>query len=158
MKEIINRIIELESKDNRDFLAEFPEKGSIFDYRKASNSEIEEFERDFNIRLSERIVEYLKEFNPIRSNLMFIELLGLDAIRKNHKRLSGYSEALGLGLFPIADDNGDLICVNTKKDEGRLLIFSHEENTFQEVRQTFETYLSELVRRKEKHINDNSSH
>lgn len=155
MKEIVKRIIELMDKDNSDFLAEFPDKKPIFDYRIASDEEIKEFEKDFNIKLTEQISEYLKQFNAIKSNIMFTELLGLNSIRKNYGNLLGYSEALSQGLFPIADNDGDLVCINTKKEKGKLLIYSHEENDFQEVRDTFETFLSELIKRKEKHIYDN---
>lgn len=77
MKELLDKLITLKNEDNTMFLAEFPTQKPLFEYERASEDEIREFERKFNIVLPDYLKVYLMYFNPVKVNLMFVEILGL---------------------------------------------------------------------------------
>lgn len=149
MKEILDRVIELKTVDNEEYLSEFPDKDPIFKFGQAGKADIINFENRFQIKLPQYLVDYFMYFDPIKSNLMFVELLGLSKISKYLEDFEEDSEILLNKYIPIADDNGDLICINSKENTGALHYYSHEDNNVAKMRGTMATYLSELIRRKE---------
>jgi hypothetical protein len=158
MKETLEKIIELESQDNIAFLSKFPESKPSFLYSKADDTELADFENRFKLKLPQYLIEYFKIFNPIKSNLMFVEILGLPGIIESYDKLSGYAELLDKGFVPIADEDGDLICINSKEESGMLYYHSHEEDNLQKTRETLESYLKNLVKKKEEFNKKNNGH
>lgn len=149
MKELLDNLISLMNDDNTMFLAEFPTRKPLREYERASEDEIREFERKFNIVLPDYLKEYLMYFNPVKVNLMFVEILGLKGVSRNYDRLAGYSEILSSGYFPVSDEDGDIFCINTSEESGKLYHYSHETEELSDTSHSLESYLTDLVKQKE---------
>lgn len=158
MKEILEKIIELQTKDNDDYISKFPDSKPLFSCRKADDAELADFEKRFKLKLPQYLIEYFKIFNPIKSNLMFIEILGLPGLKDSYDKLSGYAELLDKGFVPIADEDGDLVCINSNEETGILYYHSHEEDNLQKTRGNLETYLKKLIKQKEELYKKNNGH
>lgn len=148
MIELLDKIIGLNNIDNDEYISEFPNSKPIFEFNKASDSDILNFENRFDIKFPKYLADYFKYFNPIKVNLMFVEILGLQKIA-NYYSYSVYLEVLNNKLIPISDEDGDLICVNSDEDTGKLYYYSHEDESVSMMRGTLKSYLDELVRKKE---------
>jgi len=94
MKETLEKIIELKTKDNDEYISKFPDSKPSFSYKKADDAELADFEKRFKLKLPQYLIEYFKIFNPIKSNLMFVEILGLPGLKDRYEKLSGYAELI----------------------------------------------------------------
>ena len=151
MKETIEKLISLLEEDNRTILAECPDEDPIFEYTKATDKDIENFEKRFKLTLPNHLKEFYKNYNSVSTNFMFTDILGMTNIISDYDDFPLYKELLDDKVIPIADDNGDLICVDTKQENNQLMYFSHEEGNLSSTGATIEGFIQNLIQRKIEH-------
>jgi hypothetical protein len=145
MIKVIDKIIAIKTEDNKTYLETFPLNPPLFVYEKASSDDIRRFESKFGITLPRYITQYFMYFNPIKVTVNFVNILGLNNIIENYVKLHGYEELLQDKYIPLADEDGDLICINSNEDTGNIYHFYHDTGELMESEITFETYLENLI-------------
>ena|SRR3989344_5938536 len=148
MKETIDKLITFLETDNKNFLLEFPDEDPILIYTKATDEEINHFEKRFNLVLPDCLREFYKNFNSVESNFMFTQILGTTNLIADYETYPSLQELVDDKIIPIANDNGDLICIDTKRNENWLMHFSHDDGSLSETYVTIEAFIEDLIKQK----------
>lgn len=151
MKETIDRLINFLEIDNKNFLAKLPEEEPILEYTKASDKDIQDFEKRFALTLPDFLKEFYKNFNAVKANFMFTDILGMPNIISEYEDYYALRELVDKKIIPIGNDNGDLICVDTKINKNQTLYFSHEDEELSDTYVTIEAFIEDLIRQKIEH-------
>ena len=145
MIKVIDKIIAIKTEDNKTYLKTFPLNPPLFVYEKASPDDIRRFDSKFGITLPRYITQYFMYFNPIKVTVNFVNILGLNNIIENYVKLHCYEELLQDKYVPLADEDGDLICINSNEATGNIYHFYHDTGELMKSDITFETYLENLI-------------
>jgi hypothetical protein len=148
MNEVIDKLIIYLEDDNKQFLLALPNKEPIFKYTRASEKDIMDFEKHFALILPDCLKVFYKNFNAIKANFMFIDILGMSNVISNYEDYPSIQKLVNQKIIPIANENGDLVCIDTKKDINQIIYFSQEEDDLSETHQTIEEYIESLIKQK----------
>ena len=151
MKETIDTLISFLEEDNRAILAASPDKKPTFKYTKATDKDIQDFEKRFDLTVPNCLREFYKNYNSVRTNFMFTQILGMTNLIADYENFPSIKDLIDEKIIPIADDNGDLICIDTKTNKDQLLYFSHEDGDLSETYVTIEVFIKDLIRQKIEH-------
>ena len=148
MKDTIDKLISFLEADNKAFLSDFPDKEPTFEYNKATDKDIQDFEKQFNLTLPDCLKEFYKNYNSTATSFMFTEILGMTNIISDYDEYPALKELVDEKFVPIANDNGDFICMDTKQNKDQLFYFSHEDENLSKTNMTIEAFIQDLIRQK----------
>ncbi|WP_206684096.1 SMI1/KNR4 family protein, partial [Pontibacter beigongshangensis] len=144
VEETIESIFSILRQESEELSKEFPNIKPSLILTSYNESEIEELEKEFNIKVPRIQKEFIAKYSPERFHIMYTDIYGIAGLRKE---LQDYipEELLKEGYLPFAGSEGNYYCLNMEKDEDRVYFFDHEEYGISRTGLKFGSFFKDLL-------------